>query len=93
MENIIIEMAIEVIVGVIIPIIAAGSFVVRYFWRKEKRDILVNQKIDYLSKKEDTSHDTHGDLYEKINGLESRITAVESKLKLLLNHFGINYKK
>lgn len=93
MENIVIEMAVEVIVGIIIPIITAGVFVVRYFWRKEKRDALYHQKIDYLCKKEYTSHDTHNTLYEKINDLENRITALESKMKLLLNHFGINFKK
>ena len=93
MEPITLEMEIEVVAGIIIPIIAASSFMVRYFWKKEKRDILINQKVIYLYEKEEKSHDTHKEFYDEIDDIKNRITALESKMKLLLNHFGINFKK
>ena len=92
MENIVLEMAIEVIVGIIIPIIAAGSFAIRYFLKKEKCFTLMKEKINNLSKSDDTSHNTHSTLYDKINKLENRSTALESKLDLIINHLGINPK-
>lgn len=82
-------MAIEVIVGIIAPLVGTGAYIVRYLWKKEKCFTLMKQKIDDLSKSEDTSHDTHETLYEKINKLGNRTIALETKMDLIITHFGI----
>ena len=80
----IIEMSIETMLSVMIPLSGAAVFVIRYFWKKEKCFTLMKAKIDELSKADTGSnklHDEYG----------NRITALESKMDLLLNHFKIKF--
>ena len=89
MENVIIEMSIEVILSILAPLITVGAVAIRYSWKKEQCFTLMKQKIEELSKSEDTSHNTHGTLYEKISELENRATALETKMDLIIDHFEI----
>ncbi len=82
MEEVIIKLSVETIAVFGIPLATAVVFIARYFWKKEKCFVLMKQKIDQLSKSEsgsDELHDEYG----------NRLTALESKMDLLLNHFGI----
>lgn len=82
MENVIIELSIETIAVFGIPLVGAAVFVARYFWKKEKCFTLMKTKIDELSKAEsgaDEIHDEYG----------NRLTALEAKMDLIINHFNI----
>lgn len=91
MENMVIEISIEIIIAIMAPLITVGAFVSRYFWKKEQCFTLMKKTLDDLSQKEDTSHDTHGTLYDKINDLGNRTTALESKIDLLLDYYSKKY--
>jgi len=91
MDRMIIEMSIEILLGIIIPLTGTGIFIVRYFWKKEQSFSLMKQKIDGLSRI--GVHDTHGIIYGKINEQGNRITALETKMNLLLEHFKIKFEK
>jgi len=93
MEEVIIKLSIETIAVFAIPLTGAAVFVARYFWKKEKSFTLMKTKIDELSKAESGSHDTHGNLYTQMNDQGNRITALEVKMDLLLDHFNIKFKK
>lgn len=82
-------MSIEIILSIIIPLGGTGLFVIRYFWKKEKCFTLMQHKIEELYKSESGSHDTHGSLYSKMNEQGNRITALETKMDLIINHFNI----
>jgi len=92
-KKVIIEVSTEIILSILIPLTGTGVFVIRYFWKKEKCFTLMKQKIDELSKSESGSHDTHGNLYTQMNDQGNRITALEVKMDLLLDHFKIKSKK
>lgn len=89
---VIIELSIEVILSIIIPLGGTGLFVIRYFWKKEKCFALMKQKIDELSESESGSHDTHGNFHTEINIQGGRIIALETKMDLIINHFNIKPK-
>ena len=91
MEEVIIKVSMEIILAILIPLVPTGIMAIRYFWKKEKCFTLMKQKIDELSKSESGSHDTHGDFYTKINDQGNRITAIETKVDILLDHFKIKY--
>ncbi len=80
----IIEMSLETMLSIVIPLSGASLFIIRYFWKKEKCFTLMKHKIDDLSAADTGSnkiHDEYG----------NRITALESKMDLLLNHFKIKF--
>jgi len=89
---VIIDMSIEIILSIVIPLGGTGLFVIRYFWKKEKCFTLMKHKIDELSKSESGSHETHGDLYNEMNEQGNRITALETKMDLIISHFNIKSK-
>jgi len=93
MEEVIIKVSIEIILAILIPLVPVSGMLIRYFWKKEKCFILMKQKIEELSESDSDSHDIHGDFYKKIDDQGNRITSLESKLNLLLNHFGIDFSK
>ena len=93
MENVIIEVSTEIILAILVPSIPVGVMVIRYFWKKEKCFTLMKQKIDDLSESESGSHDTHGDFYTKINDQGNRITSLEAKMDMLLDHFKIKHSE
>lgn len=82
MEEVIIKLSIETIAVFAIPLTAAAVFVARYFWKKEKCFALMKRKIDELSEAESGSDELHDDY-------GNRLTALESKMDLLLTHFKI----
>lgn len=92
MEEVIIKVSIEIILAIMIPLVPTGAMVIRYFWKKEKCFTLMKQKIDALSKSDSDSDGTHGDFTTKINDQGNRITAVETKVNMLLDHFKIEYR-
>ena len=49
---VIIELSIEIILSIIIPLGGTGLFVIRYFWKKEKCFTLMKHKIEELYKSE-----------------------------------------
>ncbi len=85
-------MTIETILAVLIPSIVASAFIIRYFWNKDKCLTLAMQRLDKQEKSEEKSHDTHGELYNKINDLGNRTTALEVKVDLIITHFKIPTK-
>jgi len=85
-------MTIETILVVLIPSTAVAAFIIRYFWKKDICFKLMKKTINDLSKSEEGSHGTHGKLYEKINDLGIRITKLEVKMDLFINHFNIKPK-
>lgn len=72
----------ETIVVFGLPLAGVAIFVARYFWKKEKCFALMKAKIEELSKAETGSDKVHTDY-------GNRLTALESKMDLLLNHFKI----
>ena len=82
MENVIIELSVETITVFGIPLAAAAVFIARYFWKKEKCFTLMKAKIDELSKAETGAYEIHDDY-------GNRLTALETKMDLLLTHFKI----
>ena len=85
-------MSVEVILSIIIPLGGTSLFVIRYFWKKEKCFILMQQKIEELSKSESGSEETHGTLYSIMNKHGDRILALETKMDLIIDHFNIKSK-
>lgn len=83
---------IETILVVLLPSVAAATFVIRYFWKKSICFKLMKKTITDLSDSEDTSHKTHEKIFTEINKQGNRITALESKVDLLLDHFDISSK-
>ena len=51
----------------------------------------MKQKIEDLSKSDSGSENIHDELHAEMNKYGNRITAVETKLDILLNHFDIKY--
>ncbi len=89
MENIIIELAIEVIAGVFMPIVVIGTCIIRYLWKKEKCFTLMKKTLDDLSKESSGSRNTHETLHHKINKLENRTSILETRMDLIITHFDI----
>lgn len=85
-------MIIEIIIPVIIASTLSAAFIIRYFWNKDKCLTLAMKKLEDFEKSEDRSHDTHGELRDKINDLGNRTTALETKVDLILDHFKISSK-
>ena len=82
MDDVIIKLSIETIMVFGIPLTGAAIFVARYFWKKEKCFALMKAKIEDLSQAETGSDEIHDDY-------GNRLTALESKMDLLLTHFKI----
>ncbi len=82
MEEVIIKMSMETMIIFGLPLAGVAVFVARYFWKKEKCFALMKTKIEELSESEsgsDKLHDSYG----------NRLTALETKMNLLLHHFKI----
>jgi len=82
MEDTIIKSGVETIAVFAIPLTGAMIIIARYFWKKEKCFALMKRKIDELSKAESGSDKLHDDY-------GNRLTALETKMDLLLTHFKI----
>jgi len=82
MEEVIIKLSVETIAVFAIPLTGAVVVVARYFWKKEKCFALMKAKIEDLSNAESGSDKLHDDY-------GNRLTALESKMDLLLTHFKI----
>ena len=83
MEEVIIKMSIDTIIVFGIPLAGVAVFIARYFWKKEKCFALMKAKIEELSEAETGSDELHDDY-------GNRLTALESKMDLLLTHFKID---
>ena len=78
--------------AVLIPSTVSAAFIIRYFWKKDKCLTLAMQRLDKQEKSEERSHNTHGELYDKINDLGNRTIALEVKMDLIIDHFNIKPK-
>lgn len=76
------------IIGLISP---PAFFIARYFWKKEKCFVAMQNKIDYLSSKEQSSDDEHDGFDGRLTEIEKRQQKNETYLKLLLDHENIQY--
>ena len=75
----------EIIAGVGIPATAAAIAIIRHLWNKSKCFIILKQKVEELSKSDQGSSETHGDLYEKYNEISTRLATLEGKIDILVN--------
>ncbi len=73
---------IEILTGVGIPAGAAAFFIARHFWEKTKCFHLMKQKIEDLSKADEGSHETHSDLYDKVNKIERNLFHLMGKMNV-----------
>lgn len=87
----IIELPVELVVAISFSLIPVGIIIIRYFWKKAESFTLMKQKIEDLSKSDSGSENIHDELHAEMNKYGNRITAVETKLDILLNHFDIKY--
>ena len=85
MDDVIIKMSVETIIVFGLPLAGVAIFVAKYFWNKEKYFSLMKAKIKELSNSEEGSDEIH-------NEYGNRLTALESKMDLLLKHFKINHE-
>ncbi|KKN75474.1 hypothetical protein LCGC14_0380950 [marine sediment metagenome] len=77
-----IELFLGILTGLGVPGCAAAFFVIRHFWEKTKCFHLMKQKIEQLDKIATGSHDTHTDLYNKIDRLERNLFLLMGKMKV-----------
>jgi len=89
MENLVIEVSTEIILAIVGPLIGIGIIIFRYLWKKEQCFTLNKEKIDNLSEKELKSDETHKEFTEKINDNGERISKLEGKVDLMIDHFNI----
>ena len=86
-------MWLEIGLAILIPGCGAAAFVIKYFWKKEKCFIAMENKINELSKHDGDSSETHTDFDFRLNEIEKRQQKNEIYLKLLMDNAGIIYKK
>lgn len=70
----------ELLTGIGIPGIIAAIAAIRYFWKKEKCFIILREKVEQLNNAENGSHETHSDLYKKVNKIERNLFHLMGKL-------------
>ena len=85
------HLAFEIIIGLGIPGIVAAIGVVRYFWKKEKCFVVMQTKIDELSKSDGDSDETHTDFDFRMTEIEKNQQKWIIYLKLLLKDRNIDY--
>jgi len=90
----------EIITALGIPALVSSIGIIRYFWKKEKCFIAMKDKIDSLTKHDNSSNDLHNDLDERLSKVEQNQRDFESKLetqsgylRLILDHLKIPYPK
>ena len=84
---------VEIFAGVIIPATTALAIItwraVLYLINKEICFKTLKQIVTRLDKPESDSGETHGAIHEELNYQSNRITALETKMDILLKHFNL----
>ena len=85
-------MWLEIGLAILIPGCGAAIALGRYFWKKEKCFLLMQETINQLTKNDGDSSETHTDFDYRLTEIEKRQQKNEIYLKLLLDHSKIKYE-
>jgi len=83
----------QILLAVGIPAAGVAIGLIRYFWKKEKCFVIMQETINQLTKNDGDSSETHNDFDYRLTEIEKRQQKNEIYLKLLLDHAKIKYEK
>ena len=77
------ESAIPLILSIILPAMAAATFVVRHFWLKAKCFELLRQRVEAAERQASEDRQTHHDIYDRVNSMASDLAHMKGTLDAL----------
>ncbi len=88
-----VELFLELMIGVGVPSAFGVAAAIRYFLKKEKCFTLLKAKVEELAEHDGDSNETHKDYDYRLDIIERNQSKNEIYLKLLLDKFDIPYNK
>jgi len=77
-----ITFSVELLAAIGVFITPITILAVRFWIKREKCFTVLEQKVDNLSNHDEGAHDTHTDLYEKVNRIERNLFHLMGVMKI-----------
>lgn len=77
--------AIPLILSIILPAMAAATFVIRHFWLKAKCFELLKQRVESYEIQAEKDRKTHHDIYARVNAMAADLAHMRGILDAMAN--------